>query len=95
MKAQLKSKIVLGVEEVNLTDILSIAVSNLKPVATTFKLNGIERSLPAFDVVNQVPVGSFVITSVDFAFDIALDFNKPTTKIVIDYLKVVNPPKPC
>jgi hypothetical protein len=95
MKSTLKSIIVTQPKEVNLKNITTLTVANYGTVATKFKLNGIERNLPAINSEYNLPIAPFVVANSNFPFDVDFYFENNNTNIVVDYLQLPEPQKQC
>lgn len=89
-KVKIESNIILNPETIIKKDVVSLTVSNLNSVATTFFFNGVERILPAIDTTNNIPIGAFEVSACGHDFDIDLQFTNSNTKIVVDYAYLID-----
>lgn len=84
-KVKVESNIILNPESIKIKDVVTLTVSNLNTAQATFLFNGVQRVLPPFDTVNNVPVGVFVVTAEGHSFDIDLQFTNASSNIIVDY----------
>ncbi len=93
-KVTISSEQIKGSKSMKFKDIVSLVVSNHSATATTIKVNGVNRILPAVDVDLAIPIAPFCIEACGYSFDI--DFSvKDAELVVIDYATPINLTKQC
>jgi hypothetical protein len=87
MKVKVVSRIARNNETIQLVEVSKLVISNFGATESQFRINAIERVLPAFDTKNNVPVGSFVVDACTNTFDLEIEFRTTNSKVVLDFIQ--------
>lgn len=94
-RVKIESSTVLNAQTIQKKDVVTLTVSNFGTVEANFFFNGLKRTLPAKDVVTNLPVAPFMASAEGHFFDIDLQFTDANSNIVVDYAYLITEETKC